>query len=226
MRVLLSPLTTALLLTVTSLSWAEEPTAAPAVQTPADTRADRREDTPADIGDDGGMRYPDYFVGGVITGASGVGLLASGAVVTATEGNPDWALGLGALGSIAAATGVPLMLLGAASEDAEDPELVYAGTAAATAGTLGLGLGATLLFQRESEYAEARDRATATGDAPAEEPDRIAPIAIMVAGAAVAVTGVVVWSLGAGERADERAHREPTLDVRFGLGSVVATGSF
>jgi hypothetical protein len=62
--------------------------------------------------------------------------------------------------------------------------------ALATPGVLGLGLGATVMAFR---------------DAKQDDPEPLAPILIMSAGAAATVAGIIVWAVGAGHDEGEVA---------------------
>ena len=140
------------------------------------------------------MRYPGYFVAGLVTLGAGVGF-AVGSVVAAFDGAEKDALGLGALATVAWGTGVPLTLLGATPDHPGDSATAYAGIALGTAGVLGFGLGGTLWATREAEQQE--------------DPDYIAPIALMGAGGAALVAGVITWAIGAPSDDEQRDDRKP-----------------
>lgn len=141
--------------------------------------------------EDSDIRYPGYVIAGLASLGLGVGL-AVGGVVAAADAQAKDALGLGALATVAFGTGVPLTLLGATPEHPGDSPTAYAGIALATSGALGFGLGGTLLLAQEAE----RD----------QDPDYVASIALMGAGGAALVAGVITWAIGAAgdDDGDER----------------------
>jgi hypothetical protein len=157
------------------------------------------------VDSDGEWKYPGYVIAGAVNLVGGAAL-GVGAAFAAHGGHPKTALGLAGLGTVAWGVGVPFVLLGAADESALDPELVSAGAAIATPGALGIGLGATILSFRAAKP---------------EETDLVAPLVIMGAGAATLVTGVVVWSLGAGH-----SDVEVNAKLHVSPGGVNLTGSF
>ena len=160
----------------------------------------------ADEGDEGDARYPDYVIGGIASLAGGAAFVAGGLVAAFAE-HPKTALGLTALGTVGLGVGVPLVLIGGADRQPEDSALVGTGTALATPGTIGLGLGVTILAERVAAE---------------EDPELVLPLTLIGVGAAVTVTGLVVWGSGAG-RADEP---RPTAQLRVGPGSAAVAGTF
>jgi hypothetical protein len=154
-----------------------------------------REDEAEETSD---MRYPGYVVAGLVTLGAGVGL-AIGSVVAAFDGSPKDALGLGALATVAFGTGVPLTLLGATPDHPGASAMAYAGIALATGGALGFGLGGILWATQEAENQE--------------NPDYVASIALMGAGGAALVAGVVTWAVGAPTDDEEPRGLEAQLVV-------------
>jgi hypothetical protein len=136
------------------------------------------------------------------------GAFVGGGMVAAALEQPKTALGLTALGTVGLGVGVPLVLVGGADRQPADSALVGTGTAIATPGTIGLGLGATILAERVAAD---------------DEPELILPSVLIGVGAAVAVAGIVVWASGAGQA--EQGRRG---SARLVLGPTSATlaGSF
>jgi hypothetical protein len=150
--------------------------------------------SPAD--GDGEAKYPDYVVGGIVSLAAGAAFVGGGLVAAATE-HPKTALGLAALGTTGLAVGVPLVLLGGADRQPADSAMVGTGTAVATPGVIGLGMGITILSERLAAD---------------DEPEMVLPLVLMGVGAAVAVTGIIIWAGGAGpaEQSSARLSLGPT----------------
>ncbi|RLB45515.1 MAG: hypothetical protein DRI90_28365 [Deltaproteobacteria bacterium] len=150
----------------------------------------------ADDEENEGSKYPDYVVGGMVSLVAGAAFLGAG-VVAAAAAKPKTALGLTGLGTIGLAVGLPLVLVGGADRQPVDSALVGTGTAVATPGIIGVGIGATILAQRVADD---------------DEPEVILPLVLMGVGGAVTVTGIIVWASGAGpaERASARLTVGPT----------------
>lgn len=194
MRILL-PLMAAALLCAPRLAGAEE-------QPPPAATA-----SPAPAADDGEAKVPDYVLGGIVSLIAGAAFVGGGMVAAVAE-HPKTALGLTALGTIGLGVGVPLALVGGADRYPEDSTLVGTGTALATPGTIGLGLGATILAQRVAAD---------------DEPELALPLTMIGVGAAVAVTGIVLWGSGAGR--GEEAERG-SAQLLVGPTSATVAGTF
>ncbi len=198
MRTLLA-LMAAALLCAPRLAAAEEPsTASASVQSIAPSTG---------AADDGEAKYPSYVVGGIISLVAGAAFVGGGMVAAVAE-HPKTALGLTALGTVGLGVGVPLAMIGGADRHPEDSGLVGTGTALATPGVIGLGLGATILAERVAAD---------------EEPELALPLTVVGVGAAVAVTGLILWGSGADR---EEAADRGSARLMLGPTSASVVGAF
>lgn len=219
-----------------------------------------------DTADDGaGMRDPAYFISGVITLSVAGAFAVGGVIALATDdteppplppvqsivpedqvpppiNQPQTAIGLVGFAAGCATLGVPLLLLGAASEQPESPEAVAAGTALATAGVAIAGTGAAFGMAQASYVDEPQFAPQGGGfiflGLDTDAGPIALPLTLGIAGAAMTVVGVVVWAGGAGEADDggeageEDTARKPQPPQSFsaqltaGPGSLGLSGHF
>lgn len=162
-------------------------------------------------------------LGGVLVGAAG-GLLydhnktGSDNVVGAVGG-----MTLGVAGLSMVLNSGPLVMYGMTEPKPESPPLVVAGIAATTLGLGAIGAGAMMLA-----FADTGTRCTPYATAPNAvcteiRPSMAPPIALLAAGATVAVAGLVLWRVGDRPGSTAGSERTPAaFEVRVspGLGSL------